>query len=106
MEVRNKLNVSVALVVFALVSMLLTGPVVGWLVGHRNIGILDAKRVKAILMAAGFVLLFGSFIADYLARSTSDRRPASVIRTRVTSIGRPTTTTRSVFRSFGIENAL
>jgi len=63
MEVRTKLNVSVALVVFALVSMLLTGPVVGWLVGHRNIGILDAERVKAVLMAAGFVLLFGSFIA-------------------------------------------
>jgi len=35
--------VFVALVVFALVSMLLTGPVVGWLVGHRNIGILDAE---------------------------------------------------------------
>ena len=63
MEVRTKLNVSVALVVFALVSMLLTGPVVAWLVGHRNIGMLDAERVKAVLMAAGFVLLFGSFIA-------------------------------------------
>ena len=37
--------------------------VVAWLVGHRNIGMLDAERVKAVLMAAGFVLLFGSFIA-------------------------------------------
>jgi len=49
--------------VFALVSMLLTGPVVDWLVSHRNNGIIDAERVKAVLMAAGFVLLFGSFIA-------------------------------------------
>jgi hypothetical protein len=35
--------------------------------------------------------------ADYLARSASDRRPASVIRTRATSIGRPPATMRSVF---------
>ena len=57
MEVRTKLNVSVALVVFALVSMLLTGPVVGWLVGHRNIGILDAERVKAVSFIA--VVVYG-----------------------------------------------
>jgi hypothetical protein len=35
--------------------------------------------------------------ADYLARSASDRRSASVIRTRATSIGRPPATMRSVF---------
>jgi hypothetical protein len=47
MEVRKKLNVSAALVVFALVSMLLNGPVLDWLVSHRNIEILHAERVNA-----------------------------------------------------------
>jgi hypothetical protein len=47
MGVRKKLNVSVALVEFALVSMLLTGPVLDWLIRHRNIEILHAERVNA-----------------------------------------------------------
>ena len=59
----KKLNMSVALLVLALVWMLLSGPVLDWLVGHGTIGMLDAGRVKAVLMAGGFVLLFASFIA-------------------------------------------
>jgi hypothetical protein len=59
----KKLNMSVALLVLALVWMLLSGPVLDWLVGHGTIGMLDAGRVKALLMVGGFVLLFASFIA-------------------------------------------
>ena len=59
----KKLNMSVALLVFGLVWMLLSGPVLDWLVGRGTIGILDAGRVKAVVMAGGFVLLLASFIA-------------------------------------------
>jgi hypothetical protein len=59
MEVRNRLHMSVALAVFALISILATIPVVDTLFAG-NIGILDAERVKTVVLAAGFVLLFGS----------------------------------------------